>query len=76
MADIYRWIVTVLGEVEAPGPTPETQEDRLLTVPQVATQLNVSERYVYDHRHEWPFTRQVGRKLRFSEKGLQEWLRP
>jgi excisionase family DNA binding protein len=75
VADVYRRIVAELGQVEAPNPTTKSRADRLLSVPQVAAQLRVSERYVYDHHHQWPFTRRVGRKLRFSEKGLREWLR-
>ena len=57
--------------------SPETEydgEDRLLTVRDVAGRLSVQERYVYDHHHEWPFTKKVGRKIRFSERGLEQWV--
>jgi excisionase family DNA binding protein len=48
--------------------------DRLLTVEEVAEHLGVATRYVYDHHHEWPFTRRIGRKLRFSQSFLEAWL--
>jgi excisionase family DNA binding protein len=51
-----------------------TQDDRLLTVEDVAERLAVAEDYVYRHAGGWPFTRRVGRHLRFSYRGLCEWL--
>lgn len=53
---------------------PDT-DDRLLNAAEVAERLDVTERYVYDHADEWPFTRRISpRKLRFSERGLYRWL--
>lgn len=50
-------------------------DDQLLDVETVAERLDVSERYVYDHADDWPFTRRLSsRKLRFSERGLYSWL--
>jgi len=49
-------------------------EDRLLTVADVARRLATPVNYVYRHADTWPFTRRVGRHLRFSEQGLSEWL--
>ena len=51
---------------------PPLANDRLIDVPEAAARLGVSERYVYDHHHEWTFTRRIGRKLRFSEQGLNK----
>ena len=53
---------------------PSAEADRLLTVEDVAERLAVTEDYVYRHADEWPFTRRVGRQLRFSARGLDEWL--
>jgi excisionase family DNA binding protein len=50
------------------------EADRLLTVADVAERLAVAEDYVYRHADGWPFTRRVGRLLRFSASGLAEWL--
>ena len=52
-----------------------TKEDQLLDVAEVAQIMAVDERYIYDHAADWPFTRKISpRKLRFSKKGLFEWL--
>lgn len=53
---------------------PCAEADRLLTVEDVAQRLAVAEDYVYRHADGWPFTRRVGRNLRFSDRGLCEWL--
>ena len=50
-------------------------EDRLLTIGQVAQRLCVSKDWVYRNGTRLNFTRNLGPKLvRFSEAGLQEWL--
>ena len=51
-------------------------EDRLLTIDQVAQRLSVSRDWVYRHGKRLSFTRRLGPKLvRFSESGLQKWLK-
>ncbi len=59
--------------VESPASL-AAKEDRLLTVEVVAARLAVAQDYVYRHADGWPFTRRVGRLLRFSASGLAEWL--
>jgi excisionase family DNA binding protein len=73
-ASVYRSVIEDLKGVEGPQNTPRERPDRFLTVREVAKRLNVAERYVYDHHHEWPFTRRLGRKLRFSEREVERWL--
>ena len=52
------------------------EEDRLLTIDQVAKQLSVSKDWVYRNGRRLSFTRKLGPKLvRFSESGLQKWLK-
>ena len=75
VAQVYRTLIEELGHVSVSETSPRRPTDRLLTVPELAMRLNVDERYVYDHHHEWPFTRRLGRKLRFSERGLEQWMR-
>lgn len=59
---------------DRPAPS-EPKEDRMLDSEEVAEILGVSERYVWDHKDDWPFTRRISpRKLRFSERGLYRWL--
>ena len=52
------------------------EEDRLLTIDQVAQRLSVSRDWVYRNGGKWEFTRKLGPKMvRFSESGLQKWLK-
>lgn len=51
-------------------------EDRLLTIDEVAQRLSVSKDWVYRNLKRLPFTKKLGPKLvRFSEASLQKWLR-
>jgi excisionase family DNA binding protein len=51
-------------------------EDRLLTIDQVAQRLSVSRDWVYRNGKRLSFTRKLGPKMvRFSESGLQKWLK-
>lgn len=55
-------------------PAPAPVEDRLLTVAETAEALQKSETWLYHHAKELPFTRRVGRGLRFSSTGLRKYL--
>jgi predicted DNA-binding transcriptional regulator AlpA len=48
--------------------------DRLLTVADVADRMSLSAHAVYRRAARLPFTVRVGRYLRFSERGLEEYL--
>jgi predicted DNA-binding transcriptional regulator AlpA len=48
--------------------------DRLLTVDEVAQRLSISSHAIYRRASSFPFTVHVGRYLRFSERGLEEYL--
>jgi excisionase family DNA binding protein len=51
-------------------------DDRLLTIDQVAQRLSVSRDWVYRNGKKLGFTRKLGPKMaRFSESGLQKWLK-
>ena len=76
-------VVPVLREVLLgllAGATPESIApddevgNRLLTVDEVATRLHLSREVVYRRARRWPFTRRIGRALRFSPTGLEAWL--
>ena len=64
--------------VATPTPAPPggngTTPDRMLTAADVAERLEVSKRYVYANATSWPFTRRIGRAVRFSAQGLDAWL--
>jgi excisionase family DNA binding protein len=50
------------------------RSDELLTAREVAARLGVKPRFVYAHAGSWSFTRHLGRSLRFSSRGLEDWL--
>jgi predicted DNA-binding transcriptional regulator AlpA len=50
--------------------------DRLLTVAEVAARLAVGKYWLYSRSDELPFTVRIGdRQLRFSEQGIERYLR-
>lgn len=51
------------------------QPDRLLTADEVATRLNISTDYVYRHAKQYPFMIRQGRRVRFSQAGLERYLK-
>ena len=50
-------------------------EDRLLTVDEAAARLGQSKDWLYRHATKLPFTRRVGRQVRFSSQGLESYIR-
>ncbi len=54
----------------------EPRPDRLISVTEAARRLSVTERWLYEHADELPFTRRVGPRLvRFSESGVEKWIK-
>jgi predicted DNA-binding transcriptional regulator AlpA len=56
-------------------PVPESNSERLLDVTEAALRLNVSEDYLYHHWKDLPFARKLPFGLRFSESGLNAYIR-
>ena len=50
-------------------------EDSLLDVHQVAARTGHSTDWVYRHAKDLPFTKRIGREVRFSSLGLTQWMR-
>jgi len=48
---------------------------KLLDVSQAAEQLGKTADWLYRNKNKLPFTVRVGRSLRFSEAGLEKWIR-
>jgi len=73
-----RLIVQVAAVLAALGASPATPErstgDRLLKIADAATKLSVSADYLYRHAAKLPFTVRDGRRLRFSERGIEQWI--
>src|SRR5215831_19462952 len=57
------------------APTGEQSRDYLLDVEEAASRLQVSTKYLYTHAATLPFTRHIGRRLRFSAIGLDAYIR-
>jgi len=74
----------LLGELEtvravawsrltAPAVAPKGA-DELLDIDAAATSLGISRSYLYRHHSQFPFSRRVGRSLRFSALGIQSYI--
>jgi predicted DNA-binding transcriptional regulator AlpA len=48
--------------------------DQLLDVDEAARRLGMSKDYLYRRHDRFPFTRRVGRNLRFSARGIEEYI--
>jgi predicted DNA-binding transcriptional regulator AlpA len=64
---------TAIARLSAPAP--ELAQDQLLDVEAATHRLGVSRDYLYRHHAELPFTRRMGKALRFSALGIEKWLR-
>ena len=54
--------------------TTTQQRDELISIEQAAGRLGLSPSYLYRNHQQFPFTRRVGRSLRFSAQGLQSYI--
>lgn len=56
-------------------PTAVQRPDELLAVEPASERLGVSVDYLYRNHSRFPFTRRVGRTLRFSSLGIDEYIK-
>lgn len=56
-------------------PAPSTSQDQLLNVKAAAERLGLSPDYLYRNAHRFSFTVRIGRSLRFSSCGIDEFIR-
>jgi len=73
LGDLAEIVETARSRLLAPEP-PEPA-DELLTVRELQARTKFSADYIYRHADTWPFTRRSGRSLRFSQNGLESFLR-
>ena len=52
-----------------------SQGDRLLNAKEAAAKLGLSADRLYRHSSTFPFTVRIGRQLRFSEAGIERYIR-
>lgn len=57
------------------GPPESSTQDRLLTVEEAARKLGMSEDWCYRQAKRLPFAVRIGRQLRFSERGIERYIR-
>ena len=57
------------------GNVESREGDRLLTVTEAAGKLGKSKDALYRHANKFPFTVRDGRQVRFSEKGIEKYIR-
>ena len=67
-------VARLAGASEELGLAGRNGRDRLLTAQDVSAQTTLSVGWLYRHADALPFTRRVGRKVLFSEAGLDKWL--
>jgi excisionase family DNA binding protein len=65
---------TALARLTAPAHFSTSVPDQLLSIAEAACRLNVSQDYLYRHGKELPFTRRMGRRLLFSNSGIDRYI--
>jgi len=71
IAKLYTLLLGRLFNGEQPEPV--TEGDRLLTASEAALKLGLTKDALY--RNEYPFMVRVGTRRRFSEKGIEKFIR-
>ena len=72
MAQAYRTGAAHL--LATTNPDPDDGDDHFMTAQDVAHVLKTSQGYVYANAKKFPFTRREGRLVRFSARGLSQYL--
>ncbi len=54
---------------------PAEADDHLLTIDQAALKLQTSKDWIYRNSQNLPFVVRIGKNLRFSENGIELWIR-
>lgn len=74
-ARLWTRLLAHYGDDHRYGESDAREEDRLLTPDDAARLLRVTVTWLYRHHKQLPFSRRISRKvLRFSERGLRQWM--
>ena len=73
LGDLEELRATALARLTTPAAA--QRPDELLTVEQAAERLGLSVDYLYRNHSRLPFARRMGRTLRFSSLGIDEYIR-
>lgn len=57
-----------------PEPTNGHAPDRLLEADEAAERLGMKKAWLWAHSDKLPFARRIGRKIRYSERGIEEYI--
>jgi predicted DNA-binding transcriptional regulator AlpA len=74
LGDLEEIRTTALARLSAPAPHAQAP-DALLDVDEAAGRLGMSRSYLYRNASRFAFVRRVGRSLRFSANGIENFLR-
>ena len=74
LGDLEEIRCTALARLTAPI-VAASQKDELLGVAEAADRLGMSKDYLYRHHCRFPFTRRMGRGLRFSALGIEKYIK-
>src|SRR5262249_6638250 len=75
LAQLVPLQTALLSRAFAQDGSADSRGDRLLSVKEAAAKLGQSAGYVYKHANTFPFRIRNGRALRFSEVGIERWIR-
>jgi predicted DNA-binding transcriptional regulator AlpA len=67
--------LTAPAPAVVPAASDQKARDELLDVDQAAARLGMSAGYLYHNHKRFPFSRRVGRSLRFSAEGIDSYIR-
>jgi predicted DNA-binding transcriptional regulator AlpA len=73
LGDLREVEAVALSRLTAPSP-PASFPDTLLNITEAAERLGMSAGYLYRHHSEFPFSRRMGKSLRFSNAGISSYL--
>jgi predicted DNA-binding transcriptional regulator AlpA len=71
LGDLEEIRCTAMARLTTPA---QSQADELLSAPEAARRLGISQDYLYRHHRDFPFTRRVGRRLLFSALGIEKYI--
>ena len=74
LGDLEEIRTTALARLTAPSQQPQSP-DAMLDVDEAAARLGTSRSYLYRHHKRFAFTRRMGRALRFSANGIEQYIR-
>lgn len=71
---MLREVTSVLPLLVAKASETGTDSDRLLTVEEAAAMLGRNPKVLYRQKDRYPFLVRDGKSVRFSERGIREWI--